>query len=114
MCLPFATGVIAIDRRCVITLLENTVSESATGFQTRNTDNGRDITAWIGNVRRSEFYSAAAVGMKPTAIFRVNESDYCGEKLLIHEGKRYRLIKTYRLPARQIELTCEGEAPNDD
>jgi hypothetical protein len=106
--------VIPIDRRCVITLLDKAVNKTATGFQTRNTDNGREVVAWIGNVKRSEFYSAAAVGMKPAAVFRVNEADYSGEKLLIHEGKRYRLIKTYQLPTRQIELTCEGEAPNDD
>lgn len=72
------------------------------------------MTAWIGNVRRNEFYAAAAVGMKPAAVFRVNEADYQGEKLLIYDGKRYRLIKTYQLPARQLELTCEGESPNDD
>ena len=101
-----------MNRRCFITLLDNTVETSATGFQKHNKTEGREVTAQIVSVRRTEFYAAAAAGMKPAAVFIVSEADYCDEVFLIHEEKRYRVIRTYRLSGRKIELTCEGDAPN--
>lgn len=99
-------------RRCTIRLLDNTVTSSATGFQTRNKVKGREVYARIGGVTRSEFYAAAAAGKKPAAVFVVSEADYMNEALLIYDGKRYRVLKSYPLPNRKIELTCEGDAPN--
>ena len=46
----------------MIKLLEKTVSKSSTGFETRNTTEGREIIAEQGGVGRSEFYKAAAAG----------------------------------------------------
>ena len=101
-------------RRCVVTLLKKSVRKSASGFQTRNTEIGRDVIAEIGGATQSEFYKAASAGMKPTATFRIPAADYAGERLLTCEGKRYRIIRTFPPSARKIELTCEGDAPNED
>lgn len=101
-------------RRTVITLFEKTVSTSETGFETRNAQRGREVFAEQGGVGRTEFYKAAAVGMAPAVTFTVSEADYRGEKLIGYEGKRFRVIRTYPIASRKMELVCEGEAPNDD
>lgn len=103
-----------LNRRCVICLLNKTVSKSKTGFQRRNTDSGREVIAQQGGVNRSEFYKAAAVGMTPSVVFIVSESDYQEERLIRFDGKLYRVIRSYPLQNRKIELVCQGEAPNDD
>ena len=103
-----------LNRRCVICLLNKTVSKSKTGFQRRNTDSGREVIAQQGGVNRNEFYKAAAVGMTPSVVFIVSESDYQEERLIRFDGKLYRVIRSYPLPNRKIELVCQGEAPNDD
>ena len=103
-----------LNRRCVICLLNKTVSKSKTGFQRRNTDRGREVIAQQGGVNRNEFYKAAAVGMTPSVVFIVSEADYQEERLIRFDGKLYRVIRSYPLPNRKIELVCQGEAPNDD
>ena len=116
-----------LNRRCVICLLNKTVSKSKTGFQRRNTDSGREVMshpawgAWIEilsagvpGVNRNEFYKAAAVGMTPSVVFIVSEADYQEERLIRFDGKLYRVIRSYPLSNRKIELVCQGEAPNDD
>ena len=103
-----------LNRRCVICLLNKTVSKSKTGFQQRSMDAGRDIVAQQGGVKRNEFYKATAVGMTPSAVFIVSEADYQEERLIRFDGKLYRVIRSYPLPNRKIELVCQGEAPNDD
>ena len=103
-----------LNRRCVICLLNKTVSKSKTGFQRRNTASGREVIAQPGGVNRNEFYKAAAVGMTPSVVFIVSEADYQEERLIRFDGKLYRVIRSYPLSNRKIELVCQGEAPNDD
>lgn len=101
-------------RRVVIMLLDKTVSRSKTGFETRNQAAGREVCAEQGGIGRSEFYKAAAVGMIPEVAFTVSEADYRKERLIRFDGKLYRVIRSYPLPNRKVELVCQGEAPNDD
>lgn len=103
-----------LNRRCTIYLMNKTVSKSKTGFQRRNTDAGREVIAQQGGVSRNEFYKAAAVGMTPSVVFVVSEADYQEERLIRFDDKLYRVIRSYPLPNRKIELVCQGEAPNDD
>ena len=85
-----------MNRRTVIKLLEKTVSKSSTGFETRNTTEGREIIAEQGGVGRSEFYKAAAAGMTPAVTFT------------------YKVLRSYPTPNRKVELVCQGVEPNDD
>lgn len=100
-------------RRCEIKLLDKTVSRSGKGFARYNKDEGRVVLARVGGVSRSEFYTASAAGMKPSATFSVHPADYQDEKFLVYEGKRYRVLRTYPKSLREIELVCEGDEPND-
>lgn len=101
-------------RRVLIKLLEKTISKSKTGFETRNTTKGREVTAEQGGVGRSEFYKAAAAGMTPAVTFTVSEADYQNERLVDFDGKVYKVIRSYPVPNRKIELVCQGVEPNDD
>jgi len=102
-----------MNRRVELNLLDKVINKSSTGFQSYNFTTGRTVLGTQGNVTRSEFYQAAAAGMQPSAVFIISEADYDDEKYLIHSGKRYRILRTYRLNGRKVELTCEGDAPND-
>ena len=103
-----------LNRRVVIKLYDKTVTRSPTGFETRNETTGREVYAEQGGVGRSEFYKAAAAGMTPAVTFVVSEGDYLEERLIDFSGKTYKLIRSYPLPNRKIELVCQGVEPNDD
>ncbi len=103
-----------MNRRVVITLFAKTVRKDETGFETRNDTTGRDVYAEQGGVGRSEFYKAAAAGMTPAVTFTVSEADYNNERLINFDNKVYKVLRTYPLPNRKIELVCQGVEPNDD
>lgn len=103
-----------MNRRVIIKLFDKTVSKSNTGFETRNDTTGRDVYAEQGGVGRSEFYKAAAAGMSPAVTFTVSEADYKNERLINFDGKVYKVIRSFPLPNRKIELVCQGVEPNDD
>lgn len=107
-------GAAAVDRRVVIKLFDKAINKSPTGFETRNTTTGREVIAKQGGVGRSEFYKAAAAGMTPAVVFTVSEADYDDERMIEFDGKVFRLIRSYPVANRKIELVCEGVEPNDD
>lgn len=103
-----------MNRRVVIKLFDKTISKSDTGFETRNETTGREVYAEQCGVGRSEFYKAAAAGMTPAVTFIVSEADYQEERLIEYNSKVFKLIRSYPIPNRKIELVCQGVEPNDD
>lgn len=103
-----------VKRRVIIKLLDKIITRSETGFQTRNEEKGRAICAFVSGVGRAEFYRAAAVGMKPSVTFTVFGGDYARERLVKYDNKIYRVVRSYPIENRMIELVCEGMEPNDD
>lgn len=64
-------------------------------------------------VVRSEFYNAAANGLRPSMVFKVHRFEYNGESIVRYEdGIRYSVIRTYAVDTEEIELTCEKVAAN--
>lgn len=61
------------------------------------------------SVYRSEFYSAAQLGLKPSiTLYMTNRADYNGEKVLEYEGKEYTVIRADWTAQRDgISLVCE-------
>lgn len=75
-------------------------------FATR-TEEQRMVYADIKSVGRNEFYKAKNAGIEPTYVFELSDySEYGGEKLVIYDGKRYKVVRTYVSDMR-IELTVE-------
>lgn len=61
---------------------------------------------------RSEFYNAAQAGLRPDLLLRISHAaDYAGETEAEYHGKRYAIIRAYRIPnGDAIELTLEEKA----
>lgn len=62
-------------------------------------------------VRQSEFYQAHALGLRPEKTFEVMAIDYNGEDFLRHDGKEYKVLRTYD-KGEKIEIICEGVVNN--
>lgn len=66
----------------------------------------------VESVGRAEFYRAQANGLLPRYVLKLSEyADYAGEKIVIYEGRRYRVLRSY-VTAQAVELTI-GEATVD-
>ena len=69
----------------------------------------REIYAKILSIGQQEFYQAQATGLKPELKFEIADYlDYEDEKELIHDNKRYQILRTYRKSTRQLEITVYG------
>lgn len=58
------------------------------------------------SVRQSEFYQAAAAGMKPEIVFEVRAEEYTDQPLLCYEGIVYHIIRTFSKTGEKLELIC--------
>lgn len=65
----------------------------------------RELFANRKSVRQSEHYQAAAVGLKPEAVFVLRTADYEGEQGLIYRGIRFDVLRTSEKGPDFIEVT---------
>ena len=94
----------------VISLVAETPADHGV-FETR-TESTRDVFAEIRSVGYTEFYTAKSAGIEPSIVFVLTDyMEYGGEKIVLFDDKRYRVVRTYT-NGQTIELTCE-EATND-
>jgi len=61
----------------------------------------------LKSVTRSEFYNAAAAGLRPSMVFEIHGYEYSGEQFVEFAGVRYRILRTYAIDFETLELTCE-------
>ena len=71
-----------------------------------------DILCDMKSIRRTEFYNAAANGLKPEYILVVHPYEYNNETYIkfsedANPKKKYRIMKTYKKNFEELELTCE-------
>ena len=71
-----------------------------------------NILCGIKSIGRTEFYNAAANGLKPNYIFIVHPYEYNGETYIEfsedeNPKQKYKVIKTYKPNFEDLELTCE-------
>ena len=97
----------------VITLIQQTHSVDDYGDPVI-TESARDVFARLGSIGQQEFYQAHAVGLKPEIKFVLTDYlDYEGESLVLYEGKRYRVLRTFR-KGQELEITVFQEVnPNE-
>ena len=92
----------------IITLIAIAQGKDADGFPTE-VEIPHEVYANKKSVTRSEFYSSMQTGIKATALFETHLCDYeeCeSPTILNHEGKRYKVERTYTKDNEIIELTC--------
>lgn len=71
-----------------------------------------DILCDMKSIGRTEFYNAAANGLKPELILIVHPYEYNNETYIkFSEDEkpkiRYKVMKTYKVDFEKLELTCE-------
>lgn len=93
--------------RDVVKLISVTTTENDMG-DIIETPVERQIFADKQSVRQSEFYQAAATGLKPELMFVVRSIDYNQEPKLKHGDKTYTIIRTYDKDGELTELVCQG------
>ena len=92
----------------IITLITLTQGKDADGFPA-DVEVSHEDYANKKSVTRSEFYSSMQAGIKATALFETRLCDYeeCGSPTILeHEGKRYKVERTYTKNNETVELTC--------
>ena len=91
--------------RDVITLVAE--NPAAHGVLDDVTETQKQVFCSVRSVGMTEAYQAMSNGLHPQFVFILSDyADYDGEKVAIYNGKRYRVIRTYR-QNQGIELTCE-------
>ena len=93
--------------RDVVKLISVTVTENDMG-DIIETPVEREVFADKQSIRQSEFYQAAATGLRPELMFVVRSIDYEGEPKLKYNGKKYAIIRTYDKDGELTELICQG------
>lgn len=73
-------------------------------------EEGTKVLCDLESIGRSEFYNAAATGLKPELVFVIHAYEYMGEMKVFFEGVRYNVIRTYSASFEELELTCERVA----
>lgn len=92
----------------VIQLVTQTETLDAWGDRTI-TENFREVFCTVSSIGMKEFYQADAAGLKPEIRFTLTDArDYQSEYIVIHEGTRYRVLRTYERD-NVLELTCYRE-----
>lgn len=95
----------------VVKLISVTASENDMG-DIIETLVEREVFADKQSIRQSEFYQAAATGLRPELMFVVRSVDYNQEPKLKHGDKTYTIIRTYDRDGELIELVCQGVVNN--
>lgn len=91
-----------------IGLITETETEDTIG-QTVSQETKTDIIAEVRSVSRAEFFEGSQNGLSPSFVFRVSMFGYAGQKILVYDGKRYSIYRTYETDDNYIELYAEAE-----
>lgn len=94
-----------------ITLFKPATREQDENGVWRTTDPvERTILARMDDVSRSEFFSGGQAGLRPEFRFIVNPVEYEREKVLIWNGARFAIYRTYHVPGTDdMELYAQRE-----
>lgn len=71
----------------------------------KDVDPPRSIFATIASVGQKEFFQANAEGFTPDGKATVWQFEYKGERIMVLEGQRYAIYRTYQIPGtNKMEL----------
>ncbi|MFD1885583.1 phage head closure protein [Paenibacillus wenxiniae] len=90
-----------------LTLLEYPIIEDEIGNQIPGEPVETALLCRQQSVSRSEFYNAAAAGLQPEILFTIHAYEYDGQRELLFEGSKYKVIRTYQASFEELELTCQ-------
>lgn len=61
----------------------------------------------ISSVSRSEFYQASKTDNRPNLVIEMHTYEYSNQPIVLVNGKRHKVLKTYSVDFETIELTLE-------
>ena len=89
-----------------IKLVDVVVAEDADGYET-TVETLTEVKCDSGSgVTRAEFYEAMKAGMELTAAFEMWTCDYGGQRVIEHNGKRYKIERAFPLGDGAVQLNC--------
>ena len=89
-----------------LTLIGQTYTDDEIGNQIP-TETETVVLCGVKSVGRTEFYNAAATGLRPAVVFVIHDFEYNGESVVVFEGVRYSVIRSYSTGFEEVELTCQ-------
>jgi hypothetical protein len=90
----------------VISLIDYVVTEDADGYET-TVEELTEVKCDSGNgVTRTEFYEAYKAGLELSAAFEMWACDYGGQKVIEHNGKRYKVERAFPTGDGAVQLNC--------
>lgn len=92
----------------VITLISTMNGENDMGDPIKVLVRRENVFAEKKSIKQSEFYQAAAVGLKPEITFIIRTIEYEQETLLEYNLKPFTIIRTYEKEDEFTELICQG------
>jgi SPP1 family predicted phage head-tail adaptor len=93
-----------------IELIAITVTENSMGDMIE-TETKTEVFANKRSIRQSEFYQAAATGLRPEIMFEVWSEEYSNQPKLKYNNKLYTIIRAYD-KGEITELVCQGLVNN--
>ncbi len=78
--------------------------DGAGGYTT--TEVSRTVFCNQKSVKRTEFYKAHAIGLKPEISLEMRNVDYSGEGHVRWDGKLYDVLRTHSEYGEWVELIC--------
>ena len=96
----------------ILTLIQRTVARDDQGAPVIQ-ETTRDVFCGVRSIGQKEFYQAHASDFHPELkLVLADYLDYQDETLVVHNGRRYRVVRTYRA-GQELELVVE-RAPVED
>ena len=84
-----------------------TVTRTLTNGQETATESAVTVWAGVRSVTYSEYYQSYQAGLNASLIFKVNTAELGAAEYVEYDGKRYRILRTYRIDAQYTEITVE-------
>ena len=72
------------------------------------TETETEVFANKKSIRQSEFYQAAATGLRPEIMFEVWSEEYSSQQRVKYDNKDYTVIRAYDKDGELTELICQG------
>lgn len=100
------SNALPMSERCELISVEKSLNEN--GYEATRTESTREVFCGFANgVSRAEYYEAYKAGVRLSATVEIWEDDFQGERELTHDGKRYRIGRTWPTGRGTIQLYLE-------
>lgn len=73
----------------------------------QKTETSKTVYGYVDSVSASEFFEGGRNGLNPEFRFVMTELDYDGQSVIVRNGQRYGIYRSYRTGRGTVELYAE-------